>query len=108
MAGYIDKYMGDGIMVIFGLDRTAGSEHARLAVSAARSIVGALPEFNQYMRTHFNHEFKIGVGIHSGTGDPGKPGFSQEEGIHRSWRYGEHGLAHRGIQQDRGNDHSCF
>jgi class 3 adenylate cyclase len=77
--GYIDKYMGDGIMVIFGLDQTVGSEHARLAVSAAGSIVQALPDFNRYLRTHFNHEFKIGVGIHSGTVILGSLGFHKKK-----------------------------
>jgi len=77
--GYIDKYMGDGIMVIFGLEQTARSEHARLAVSAARSMVGALPEFNRYLQTHFNHEFRIGVGIHSGTVILGSLGFHKKK-----------------------------
>lgn len=78
--GYIDKYMGDGIMVIFGLDRTAGNDHhARQAVSAARDIVKALPGFNQYVRSHFNHEFAIGVGIHSGTVILGSLGFHKKK-----------------------------
>lgn len=85
--GYIDKYMGDGLMVIFGLDRTMRSDYARQAVSAARGIVQALPGFNQYMRyadtlqprvlDRRGHSFR--------NRDPGKPGFSQEEGIHRTW-----------------------
>jgi class 3 adenylate cyclase len=77
--GYIDKYMGDGIMVIFGLDRKAGSDHARQAVSAASSIVQALPRFNQYVRTHLNHEFTIGLGIHSGTVILGSLGFHKKK-----------------------------
>ncbi|MHB8846704.1 MAG: adenylate/guanylate cyclase domain-containing protein [Nitrospirota bacterium] len=77
--GYIDKYMGDGIMVIFGLDRSAGGDHARLAVSAARSIARALPEFNRYLRKHFNHEFRIGVGVHSGTVILGSLGFHKKK-----------------------------
>ena len=77
--GYIDKYMGDGIMVIFGLDQNAGSDHARQAVSAARSIVQALPGFNQYVRTNLNHEFTIGMGIHSGTVILGSLGFHKKK-----------------------------
>ena len=77
--GYIDKYMGDGIMVIFGLDRNAGPDHARQAVSAAGSIVRALPGFNQYLRTHFNQEFAIGLGIHSGTVIVGSLGFHKKK-----------------------------
>jgi class 3 adenylate cyclase len=77
--GYIDKYMGDGLMVIFGLDRTTRSDHARQAVSTARGIIQALPGFNQYMRTHFNHEFAVGVGIHSGTVILGSLGFHKKK-----------------------------
>ena len=77
--GYIDKYMGDGIMVVFGLDRTMSGDHARLAVSAARDIVRALPEFNEFLRARFNHEFRIGVGIHSGTVVLGSLGFHKKK-----------------------------
>ena len=77
--GYIDKYMGDGIMVVFGLDRTVSSDHPRLAAAAARDIVRALPEFNQYLKTHFNHEFRVGVGIHTGTVILGSLGFHKKK-----------------------------
>ncbi len=77
--GYIDKYMGDGIMVIFGLDRTIKEHSARLAVSAARDMVRALPEFNHYLKSHFNHEFRIGVGIHTGTVIVGSLGFHKKK-----------------------------
>lgn len=77
--GYIDKYMGDGIMVVFGLDRTVGNGHARQATIAARDLVRALPEFNQYLKTHFNHEFRVGVGIHTGTVILGSLGFHKKK-----------------------------
>ncbi len=51
--GYIDKYMGDGIMVVFGLDRTLAGHSARLALAAAGEIVKSLPEFNRYLASHF-------------------------------------------------------
>lgn len=77
--GYIDKYMGDGIMVVFGLDRTLGDSASRLAVSAARDMARALPEFNRYLRSHFNHEFRIGIGIHTGTAILGSLGFHKKK-----------------------------
>jgi class 3 adenylate cyclase len=77
--GYIDKYMGDGIMVTFGLDRTLREHSARLAVSAARDMVRTLPEFNGYLRGHFNHEFRIGIGIHTGTVIVGSLGFHKKK-----------------------------
>ncbi len=77
--GYIDKYMGDGIMVTFGLDRALQEHSARLAVSAARDMVRLLPEFNGYLRSHFNHEFRIGIGIHTGTVIVGSLGFHKKK-----------------------------
>jgi adenylate cyclase len=77
--GYIDKYMGDGIMVIFGLDRSLQEHSARLAVSAARDMARLLPEFNEYLKSHFNHEFRIGVGIHTGTVILGSLGFHKKK-----------------------------
>ncbi len=77
--GFIDKYMGDGIMVIFGLDRSAQEHSARLAVGAARDMARALPEFNRYLQSHFNHEFRIGVGIHTGTVILGSLGFHKKK-----------------------------
>ncbi len=77
--GYIDKYMGDGIMVIFGLDRQLKENHAVLAAKAALGMQEALVEFNEYLSNHFNHEFKIGIGIHSGTAIIGNLGFSKKK-----------------------------
>ena len=63
--GRIDKYMGDGIMAIFGLE---GGEHpAKLAYGAATEMLARLEEFNQYLKKTFNEEFQIGIGIHYGS-----------------------------------------
>jgi adenylate cyclase len=63
--GRIDKYMGDGIMAIFGLD---GDENpAVLAYKSALQMQENLKEFNQYLKDKFNEEFSIGIGIHYGT-----------------------------------------
>lgn len=76
--GYIDKYMGDGIMVVFGLDHEIKENHAVLAASAAVGMENALQEFNEYLLNHFNHEFKIGIGLHSGTIIIGNLGFNKK------------------------------
>ena len=52
---------------------------SRLALSAARDIVRALPEFNGYLKSHFDHEFKIGIGIHTGTVILGSLGFHKKK-----------------------------
>jgi class 3 adenylate cyclase len=77
--GYIDKYMGDGIMVIFGLDREMKEGHAVLAAHAALGIREALGEFNEYLESHFSHTFNIGIGLHSGNVIVGNLGFSKKK-----------------------------
>ncbi|MCI0482604.1 MAG: adenylate/guanylate cyclase domain-containing protein, partial [Candidatus Dadabacteria bacterium] len=77
--GYIDKYMGDGIMVIFGLDNTHTEHHSYLAAKSAVEMQRALREFNVYLKSHFDHEFRIGIGLHSGTVIVGNLGFSRKQ-----------------------------
>jgi class 3 adenylate cyclase len=77
--GYIDKYMGDGIMVVFGLDRTLKEPPSRLAASAAIDMLGALPEFNRYLSRHFAHQFRIGIGIHTGNVIVGSLGYHKKK-----------------------------
>jgi len=74
--GYIDKYLGDGIMAIFGLRRDMQQNHALMAVAAALEMQSAVEEFNTYLEAHFNHRFRIGIGIHSGMVIVGNLGFS--------------------------------
>lgn len=73
--GYIDKYMGDGIMVIFGLDKSKSKNHAFLAAQACLEMVQVLDKFNQYLHKHFFHRFAIGIGVHSGKVIVGNLGF---------------------------------
>ncbi len=72
--GRIDKYMGDGIMAIFGLD---GDGHpAKLAYDAARDMLSRLQGFNKYLEATYREHFEIGIGIHYGSvvvGDIGHP-----------------------------------
>lgn len=77
--GYIDKYMGDGIMVVFGLDRAFEEPSSRLAASAALDMLGALPGFNGYLNRYFGHEFRVGIGIHTGTVIVGSLGYHKKK-----------------------------
>lgn len=74
--GYIDKYMGDGIMAIFGLESDDPAEACVDAVSAGLGMLEALGELNEYLREQFDTTFKIGIGIHIGPviiGEMGHP-----------------------------------
>jgi len=76
--GYIDKYMGDGIMVVFGLEKDVEGNPAWLALNTARQMVERLAGFNQYLDSHFHHTFKIGIGIHYGTVIVGNLGYRKK------------------------------
>ena len=77
--GYIDKYMGDGIMAIFGLDQNSIESSAFQAVSAAMKMMNSLKEFNKYLESRFDHEFKIGIGIHTGKVIVGNLGYRKKK-----------------------------
>jgi adenylate cyclase len=76
--GYIDKYMGDGIMAIFGLERTSAAEACRDAVAAALGMLASLEELNVYISKQFDTEFRIGIGIHVGSVIIGEMGHPQK------------------------------
>lgn len=79
-SGYIDKYMGDGIMAIFGLDSDDGTESCKSAVKTALEMFSVLEDLNNYLEKYFNTRFKIGVGIHYGevvVGELGHPSRKQ-------------------------------
>ena len=71
--GYVDKFMGDGIMAIFGMDETPG-DGARRAIAAARAMGGVLESLNQTLREELPAPLNIGVGIHTGPAILGRIG----------------------------------
>lgn len=63
---YIDKYIGDAIMVLFGLDPQRREHPCLDAVQAALAIQRAVVEQNPYFEKYFGHRFVCGVGVHFG------------------------------------------
>ena len=76
--GYIDKYMGDGIMAVFGLDPSFTDPHPVLAVRAAREMLEALERFNGFLSERYHHRFRIGIGMHRGPVIVGELGFPKK------------------------------
>ncbi len=80
--GYIDKYMGDGIMALFGLSEDDPERVCRQAVRAGLQMLEALKKLNRYLLDQFSVEFTMGIGIHYGevivghTGHPKKKQFT--------------------------------
>jgi len=62
--GYIDNYMGDGIMALFGVHDP--HEATLRAVKSGVEMLKALDQLNPYIETVYKTRFEIGVGIHYG------------------------------------------
>jgi adenylate cyclase len=73
--GTLDKFIGDGVMALFGADITP-EEAARRALAAARSMAAALDELNDSLRSDLPEPLRIGIGIHLGTVIVGEMGFA--------------------------------
>ncbi|MGI6549504.1 MAG: CHASE2 domain-containing protein [Syntrophomonadales bacterium] len=64
--GMIDKYMGDGIMAVFGAP-VYQPDHAAKAVSAAQEMRRQLVALNQGWESRAEPLFNIGIGLSTGT-----------------------------------------
>lgn len=63
--GYVDKFMGDGIMAIFGMDAPA-AEGAKRAIAAARVMGGVLDSLNVSLHDELRGPLSMGIGLHTG------------------------------------------
>ena len=64
--GYIDKYIGDGMMALFGIDGGEPRDLCLQAVRAGLQMLDNLTNLNGYLKEHFGVEFRIRIGIHFG------------------------------------------
>lgn len=63
--GWIDKYMGDGLLAVFGRDTDVVTA-CRQALNAARKIDWALDQVNQDMRAEIGKPLEVAMGLHVG------------------------------------------
>jgi adenylate cyclase len=63
--GWIDKYLGDGLMALFGLNQQTDAA-CRAALSAAVGIDAALERLNLELGEELAGPLKIGIGLHVG------------------------------------------
>ncbi|HEX8292843.1 MAG TPA: adenylate/guanylate cyclase domain-containing protein [Pyrinomonadaceae bacterium] len=68
--GTLDKYLGDGLMALFGAP-TAGPEDACNAVSAAVAMQRRMEGINAQLRAEGLTEIAIGIGLHTGVATVG-------------------------------------
>jgi len=76
--GYIDKFMGDGLMAIFGLASTP-QEAARDAIGAALAAEKASRHASRMLTHHLSEPIRIGIGIDLGTVVIGRIGKTSDQ-----------------------------
>jgi class 3 adenylate cyclase/nitrite reductase/ring-hydroxylating ferredoxin subunit len=62
--GYIDKFMGDGMMAIFGVDGRVDA--ALRSVNAALQTLEAVDRMKPYFKSMYDIDFDIRIGLHYG------------------------------------------
>ncbi len=74
--GRLDKFIGDGVMAIFGLNQEP-QQACRQALDAARRMALALDDLNEAMSGDLDAPLRIGIGIHAGPAIVGEMGYAR-------------------------------
>jgi adenylate cyclase len=78
--GHVDKFIGDGVMALFGIERGAQAG-CREALTAARLMSERLPELNASLRAELDRPLRIGIGVHCGPTIVGEMGYGNAAAI---------------------------
>ncbi|HXG12272.1 MAG TPA: adenylate/guanylate cyclase domain-containing protein [Gemmataceae bacterium] len=63
--GLVNKFLGDGLLALFGVPR-ARADHADRAVRAAVNLLARLRELNRELAAEGQEPLAVGIGIHTG------------------------------------------
>lgn len=75
--GYVEKFIGDAIMAIFGMDDTP--DVPLNAIKAATDMLDAADRMKPYMKTMYDMDFDVGIGVHYGEAVIGTVSGGREE-----------------------------
>lgn len=78
--GRVDKFIGDGVMAIFGLDREPAIACGQ-ALDAARRMANALIDLNEALSGDLGQPLRIGIGLHAGPAIVGEMGYERSAQI---------------------------
>jgi adenylate cyclase len=78
--GRVDKFIGDGVMALFGIESGAQAG-CRAALAAARLMSDRLGELNLSLRDELDQPLRIGIGIHCGPVIVGEMGYGSAAAI---------------------------
>jgi len=72
--GHLDKFIGDGVMALFGIDRPL-DQGCRQALEAARAMARNLADMNRALAADLDTPLRMGIGIHAGAAIIGEMGY---------------------------------
>ncbi len=72
--GRVDKFIGDGIMALFGLDSDLKTGCAQ-ALAAAKAMSQQLDMLNESLKNEIDSPLRLGIGIHCGSVIVGEMGY---------------------------------
>jgi adenylate cyclase len=78
--GRVDKFIGDGIMALFGVDQDPQAA-CRQALAAARAMAFALEQLNQELAHDLPEPLRIGIGLHVGPAILGDMGYGRASSL---------------------------
>jgi adenylate cyclase len=86
--GHLDKFIGDGVMAIFGLQGRAEIA-CQQAFDAARRMDQSLEAFNRQHQSEMARPLVIGIGVHFGPAIVGEMGYGRAT-VDRHRRHRQH------------------
>ena len=76
--GYVDKFMGDGMMALFGLS-SSKEDASRNAIRAAIACQKATVQVSGILKQHLSEPINIGIGVHTGDAVIGRIGKTSDQ-----------------------------
>ena len=72
--GHLDKFIGDGVMALFGVNGDL-QQGCQQAIAAAAGMAQALDHLNHQLRHDLEEPLRMGIGIHGGPAIVGEMGY---------------------------------
>ena len=78
--GRLDKFIGDGVMALFGI-QSGRDKGCREAIEAAAAMSRALADLNEQLKNDLQEPLRMGIGIHVGPAIVGEMGYREATSI---------------------------